>query len=316
MADHKSGKNITELENRINDLERLSKEQKLDLSNELGTLKGKLEQLKKEAFNKLTAWDKVQLARNSERPTALDYIERIVEDFTELHGDRYFADDSAIVAGIGKIAGLPVTVIAQQKGRNTKEKIKRNFGSPNPEGYRKSLRLMKQSEKFNRPVLCLIDTQGAYCGIGAEERGEGEAIARNLMEMSMIKVPILSVVLAEGGSGGALALGVADSVWMLEHAVYSILSPEGFASILWKDSSRAKEASEMMKLTADDLKEFGIIDRVIGEPLGGVQKNIDSVCEELRKEIPAEFVRLFKMNESQRTQNRYDKYRQMGRFKD
>ena len=316
MGDMRIEKSIEALESKILELEKISRDQKIDLSDELKPLIEKLESLKKENQVTVSAWDRVQLARRPERPTSLDYIEKMVDGFIELHGDRYFGDDPAIVAGVGRIGGLPVTVIGEQKGRNTKDNIKRNFGMPNPEGYRKALRLMKQSEKFCRPILCLIDTPGAYPGLGAEERGQGEAIARNLMEMSAINVPILSIVIAEGGSGGALALGVADSVWMLENSIYSILSPEGFASILWKDGGRAREASEMMKLTAADLKEFGIVDRVITEPMGGAHKDLEGMCETLKAEIVEEFKRQFKIADEQRLQNRYDKYRKMGKFKD
>ena len=212
-----------------------------------------------------SAWDSVLLSRKSDRPVASDYISALFDDFVELHGDRYYKDDSAVVGGIASFHGIPVTVIGQEKGRSTKENIRRNFGMPSPDGYRKALRLMKQAEAFGRPVICFVDTPGAFCGIEAEERGQGEAIARNLFEMSSLKVPVLSIVIGEGGSGGALALAVANEVWMMENAIYSILSPEGFASILWKDSKRADEAAKVMKVTAAELKELGIIERVIPE---------------------------------------------------
>lgn len=214
---------------------------------------------------KLTAWERVKTARSNERPTSIDYIGGIFDRFLELHGDRMSRDDGAIVGGIATVHGIPVTVIGQQKGRNIKQNIKRNFGMPYPEGYRKALRLMKQAEKFHRPIICFIDTPGAFCGIEAEERGQGEAIARNLYEMSSLKTPILSIVIGEGGSGGALALAVANEVWMLENSTYSILSPEGFSSILWKDSRRADEAAAIMKITADDLFGLNIINKVIPE---------------------------------------------------
>lgn len=217
---------------------------------------------------KISAWERVQASRSTERLTAMDYIFRIFHGFLELHGDRLFGDDAAIVGGIAAIGRIPVTVIGQQKGKNTKEKIQRNFGMPKPEGYRKALRLMKQAEKFGRPIICFVDTPGAFCGIEAEERGQGEAIARNLYEMADLKVPILSILIGEGGSGGALALAVANEVWIMENATYSILSPEGFASILWKDSKRAQEAAEVMKITARDLKELGVVDRIIPECCG------------------------------------------------
>lgn len=265
---------------------------------------------------KLSAWDKVSLVRKAERPTSLEYIENIFEGFIELHGDRYFGDDEAIVGGIAKLDGKPVTIIAQQKGRNTKENIERNFGMPNPEGYRKALRLMKQAEKFHRPVVCFIDTPGAFCGIGAEERGEGEAIARNLMSMSMLKTPVISIGIGEGGSGGALALAVSDEVWMLEHAIYSILSPEGFASILWKDSTRASEAADAMKITAQDLLKFGIIEKVIEEPEGGAQKDIKSVALDIKNNLIETFAELQNLSTDDLLEKRYNKYRKIGAFKE
>ena len=217
-------------------------------------------------MGKKTTWDIVELVRSVDRPTALDYVENIFDDFLELHGDRIIKDDKSIVCGLAKLNGISFTIIAEQKGRNTKENIERNFGMPNPESYRKSLRFMKQAEKFKRGIITFIDTKGAYPGIEAEERGQGEAIARNLMEMSRLKVPIIAIVIGEGSSGGALALGVADKILMLENAVYSILSPEGYATILWKDASKAKEASDVMKMTAKDLYEFKVIDKIIKEP--------------------------------------------------
>ena len=215
--------------------------------------------------NELTPWDKVKIARSKDRLTALDFIKNIFDDFIELHGDRLFGDDRAIVAGLATLSGKPVVVVGQQKGRNTKESIKRNFGMPKPEGYRKALRIMKLAEKFNRPIICFVDTPGAYCGIEAEERGQGESIAKNLFEMSSLKVPVLAIMIGEGGSGGALALAVANEVWMLENATYSILSPEGFAAILWKDSKKAPEAAKVMKIIAEDLKNLNIIDKIIPE---------------------------------------------------
>jgi acetyl-CoA carboxylase, carboxyl transferase, alpha subunit len=277
----------------------------------------KLEKVQQMLTNKLdnkTAWERLSLARMIERPTALDYIDRIFDSFLEFHGDRCFGDDPSVVSGIGLLAGNAVTIIAHQKGRNTKENIKRNFGQPNPEGYRKGLRLMKQAEKFNRPIVCLIDTPGAFPGMGAEERGQGEAIARNLIEMSNLKTPIISVVIGEGGSGGALAFAVADEVWMLENSVYSILSPEGFATILWKDSSRAKEAAEMMKITAKDLKDYGIIDKVVKEPSGGAHKDVDKLAATIKKELIDAFGILKKQSIDELLQKRYDKFRVMGKY--
>ena len=260
----------------------------------------------------ITAWERVKLARTVGRPTAIEYIEKIFDNFTELHGDRYFADDHAIVGGIAFFNNIPVTVIAQQKGRNTKENIDRNFSMPHPEGYRKALRLMKQAEKFKRPVICFVDTPGAFCGLGAEERGQGEAIARNLMEMMMLKTPIISIFIGEGGSGGALALAVADRIYMLENAVYSILSPEGFASILWKDSSRASEAAEVMKMTAGDLKSYGIIDGVINEPEGGAHMDCEMVTYSIKKVIESELTVLKSQEIEKVLENRYNKFRKIG----
>ena len=235
--------------------------------------------------NKITAWDRVTMARDLNRPTALDYIENIFDDFIELHGDRLSKDDKSIVCGLATLNNQTYTIIAEQKGRNTKENIERNFGMPNPESYRKALRFMKQAEKFKRPIITFVDTKGAYPGIEAEERGQGEAIARNLMEMSQLKVPIIVFVIGEGSSGGALAIAVGDHIVMLENAIYSILSPEGFASILWKDGSRAKEAAEIMKLTAKDLYDFNVIDKIINEPKGGAQNDLKKVSEDIKKEI-------------------------------
>ncbi|EDU38151.1 acetyl-CoA carboxylase carboxyltransferase subunit alpha [Clostridium sporogenes] len=260
------------------------------------------------------AWQRVTLARLKERPTALDYINTIFDDFIELHGDRSFSDDQSIVCGIGLLNNKSVTIIAQQKGKNIKDNIKRNFGMPKPEGYRKALRIMKQAEKFKRPIVCFIDTPGAFCGIDAEERGQGEAIARNLLEMSRLKTVTLSIVIGEGGSGGALALGVADRVIMLENSIYSILSPEGFASILWKDASKAKEAAEVMKITAEDLKEFNIIDKIIKEPAGGAHKNLDKMAETLKENIINEIEILKEYPLDILLDKRYNKFRNMGVF--
>lgn len=257
----------------------------------------------------MLAWEKVQKARRIDRPTAIDYIEKIVDDFIEFHGDRLYQDDAAIIGGIGKIGSIAVTIIAQEKGKNTKDKVKRNFAMPNPEGYRKALRLMKQAEKFHRPIVCLVDTPGAYPGIGAEERGQGEAIARNLLEMSKLKVPVISIIIGEGGSGGALALAVADQVWMLENAIYSILSPEGFASILYKDATKAKEVSEEMKLTADDLLTLGVIDRIIKEPLDGAHESFETIAKYLKEDIENELNRLKALELSELLENRYKRYR-------
>lgn len=257
----------------------------------------------------LKAWDRVQLARSTERPTSLEFIGAIFNKFMELHGDRAFGDDGALVGGLATIDDIPVTVIGQQKGRNIKENKKRNYGMPNPEGYRKALRLMKQAEKFNRPIICFIDTPGAYCGIEAEERCQGEAIARNLMEMSALKVPVLSIVIGEGGSGGALALGVGNEVWMLENSIYSILSPEGFASILWKDSKRASEAADVMKITAKDLKELKIIEKVIPEPELLTVENLEPIADKMREDI-LDFIKRYKEKSGDElATQRYERFR-------
>ncbi len=254
----------------------------------------------------MSAYDSVIAARANDRPTAVDYITKIFGDsFIELHGDRRFADDKAVIGGIAELGGKPVTVIALEKGRNLKERVERNFGSAHPEGYRKALRLMKQAEKFHRPVLCIVDTSGAYCGIGAEERGQGQAIAENLMEMMTLRTPILSVFIGEGGSGGALALAVADEVWMLENAIYSVISPEGCASILWKDATRTAEASECLKLTSQDLFKLGVIERIIREP-----KNLDSTMfDSFKTLIGQTFDKLSAVDTETLLAKRYNRFR-------
>lgn len=256
-----------------------------------------------------TAWDTVQLSRKSDRPVALDYIDQIFDDFMEFHGDRYFGDDGAIVGGIATFQGMPVTVIGQQKGKTTKENLKRNFGMPSPEGYRKALRLMKQADTFGRPIICFVDTPGAFCGIEAEERGQGEAIARNLFEMADLKVPVLSVVIGEGGSGGALAMAVANEVWMLENAIYSILSPEGFASILWKDSKKADTAAEVMKITAKDLLERKLIERIVPEEEPVSVDNIGTVAGAMRQGIQEFLIEYSKMSDMELVEQRYQRFR-------
>ena len=281
-------------------------EQSLDASEELYDKKSG--DKKKRPAN---AWEKVQAARSAERPTSLDYIEHLFDGFMELHGDRAFRDDGSIVGGIASFHGLPVTVIGQQKGKNTKENISRNFGMPYPEGYRKAQRLMKQAEKFGRPIICFVDTPGAFCGMEAEERGQGEAIARSLLEMSGLKVPILSIVIGEGGSGGALALAVGNEVWMLENSTYSILSPEGFASILWKDSSRAEEAAGKMRLTADDLKDLGIIEQVIEEEEPVTAESLPEVARRMDVRIEEFMEKYGKMSGEELVRQRYDRFRNM-----
>lgn len=257
----------------------------------------------------IKAYDRLLIARMIERPTALDYISKIFTNFFELHGDRIFRDDKSIVGGIGLLNGRPTTIIGIQKGKDLKENMERNFGSPYPEGYRKALRLMKQAEKFNRPIVCFINTSGAYCGIEAEERGQGEAIARNLMEISKITVPIISIIIGEGGSGGAIALACGDRVWMLENSVYSILSPEGFASILLKDPSKSKEVAEIMGITAYELLERGIIEKIIKEPKGGAHKNLDLVATSINDELIKEFKILLNKPKDILLEERYQRFR-------
>ncbi len=252
------------------------------------------------------AYDRVRLARDNERPTGMDYIRNIFRGFLEMHGDRRFADDPAIVGGIARLNGMPVTVIAIEKGHTAKERTYRNFGAPNPEGYRKALRLMKQAEKFGRPVICFVDTSGAYCGIGAEERGQGQAIAENLMEMSTLCVPVISILIGEGGSGGALALALADRVWMLQNSVYSVISPEGCASILWKDPAKAEAAAESLKLTAEDAKSLGVIERILSEDDLGKKAFYDRIRTLLAQEIKA------LSNDLDLVGHRYDRFRSLG----
>ena len=257
------------------------------------------------------AWDRVLLSRMNDRPVGSDYIQALFTDFVEFHGDRYYGDDKAIIGGVARFHGIPVTVIAQAKGTNTKENIERNFGMPSPEGYRKALRLMKQAEKFQRPVICFVDTPGAFCGLEAEERGQGEAIARNLYEMSSLKVPVLSMIIGEGGSGGALAMAVADEVWMLENSIYSILSPEGFASILWKDSTKAKEAAEVMRLTAEDLYHMGIVEKVFPEPSHFTVQNLKQMTQMLAREMER-FLRDYgDLTQEELSAHRYNRFRKM-----
>lgn len=282
----------------------------------MSIFKTEFEKIKSLIRKEPTAWERVKTARLLERPTSLFYINRIFDNFIELHGDRNFGDDPGIVCGIGKLVDTPVTIIGIQKGRNTKENIKRNFGMPNPEGYRKALRFMKQAEKFKRPVICFIDTPGAFCGVGAEERGQGEAIARNLFEMSTLKTPIISLLIGEGGSGGALALAVADKVLMLENSIYSVLSPEGFASILWKDGSRAAEASEVMKITAADLKKLEVVDEVIKEPQGGAHKDPDKMASTIKAVLVKEVKNLRGFSIDQLVDMRYKRFRKFGEYKE
>ena len=307
-------KELLDIENKIKELEKFAEEKEVDLSKEIEKQKKIYAAKSKEAYSKLSDWDKVSIARHPERPYALDYINEITTDFVELHGDRLFGDDSAVVGGLCRIDDKKFMVIGIQKGRTVEEKIERNFGMSNPEGYRKALRLMKMAEKFHIPVLTLIDTSGAYPGMEAEERGQGEAIARNLMEMSGLKTPIIAVVIGEGGSGGALALGVADRVYMMEHAVYSVISPEGCAAILFKDGSLAEKAAKNLKISAQNLKKLGVIDDIIPEPFGGAHK--DPKCAEinLKKVVLLSISELEKIKIDTLLENRYNKFRRIGFF--
>lgn len=309
-------KEIEELKLEIKELENLNQDKMLDVSDDLKNAINKLQDLERISSGEYTAWEKVEIARNPKRATSLDLIERIFDEFLELHGDRTSSDDKAIVCGLASLEGQNYTIIAEQKGRNTKENIERNFGMPNPESYKKGIRFMKQAEKFNRPVITFIDTKGAYPGIEAEERGQGEAIARSMYTLSNLKVPVIVVVVGEGSSGGALALGVGDRIIMLENAIYSILSPEGYSSILWKDGTRKKEAAEKMKLTADDLYDFEVIDEIIQEPFGGVTiENIDDVVAALKCRIISLTKELKKKDIDTLVNERYAKFRNMGKYK-
>jgi acetyl-CoA carboxylase carboxyl transferase subunit alpha len=307
-------KPIVELEQTIEALQKQAQEQKIDLTAQIKDIEEKLEATRKDIFTNLTAWQRVQLARHPKRPYMLDYIQRIATDFIELHGDRRFADDHAIVGGLATIDDRRVMVIGQQKGRDTKENLMRNFGSPHPEGYRKALRLMQLAEKFDLPVVSFIDTPGAYPGVGAEERHIAEAIAVNLREMMVLKTPLIAVVIGEGGSGGALGIGVCDRVLILENAYYSVISPEGCAAILWKDRANAAQAAQALKLTAKDLLELEVVDDVIPEPLGGAHKDYDATAVALKKSVLKHLEKLLEMKNSELLEERYKKYRKMGVF--
>lgn len=307
-------KPLVELQLKIEELRKFTEEKKIDLSDEIIKLEGRAQELAEEIYGNLTPWQRVQLARHPERPTTLDLIKDLCSDFVELHGDRLFSDDLAIVGGVARFNGIPVTVIGHQKGKDTKENIVRNFGMPHPEGYRKALRLMQQAEKFNRPIICFINTQGAYPGMAAEERGQSEAIARNLREMASFEVPIISIVIGEGGSGGALALGVGNRILMMENSIYSVISPEGAAALLWKDSGQAQRAAESLKITAQDLNELGIIDEVIAEPLGGAHRNYGLAVREIRKSLETHLTELRNLNPDALVEDRYDKFKAMGRY--
>lgn len=307
-------KPIADLEKKIEELTLFTSNGNIDLEEEILKLHKKSDQLRAEIYSRLTPWQKAQISRHSSRPYTFDYIEAMLTDFVEMHGDRGFGDDQAIVGGMARLDGMPVVVIGHQKGRTTKEKISRNFGMPNPEGYRKALRLMQFAEKFNRPVITFIDTPGAYPGIGAEERGQGESIARNLLVMSSLRIPIVSTVIGEGGSGGALALGIADRVLMLEHAIYSVISPEGCAAILWNNGSKANEAADLLKITAQDLFQMKVIDEVVEEPVGGAHRDPRRAAELLKEGITRNLWEVKNASPADLVRLRYDKFRKIGMF--
>ncbi|ALC82003.1 MULTISPECIES: acetyl-CoA carboxylase carboxyl transferase subunit alpha [Bacillus] len=306
-------KPLIELREKISELKKFTKDSAVDLSAEISRLEARLVKLEDDIYTNLKPWDRVQIARHPKRPTTLDYVEHLFTDFFECHGDRLYGDDEALVGGIAKFQGLPVTVIGQQRGKDTNENIRRNFGMPHPEGYRKALRLMKQADKFGRPIICFIDTKGAYPGKAAEERGQSEAIARNLFEMADLTVPVICIVIGEGGSGGALALGVGNHLYMLENSTYSVISPEGAAALLWKDSGKAKLAAETMKITADDLKKLGIIESVIKEVRGGAHRNIEKQAQLIKDTLTESLKELIKLDQASLLKQRYEKYKAIGK---
>ena len=305
-------KPIVELEKKIQEMKELAFVENVEVSEEIARLEAKAEKLRRDIYAKLNRWQRVQLARHPQRPYTLDIVERITEDFFELHGDRRFSDDPAIVAGIGRIGDMRVVIVGHQKGRTTKEKLYRNFGMPHPEGYRKALRVMQLAEKFGVPVISFIDTPGAYPGIGAEERGQAEAIARNLFEMSHLRVPILIVVIGEGASGGALGIGVGDRILMLENTWYSVISPEGCAAILWRDAAKAEQAAEAMKVTARDLLEMGIADEILPEPVGGAHRNPDATARVVKENVLRHLRELSAIPPDELVARRLQKYREIG----
>lgn len=307
-------KPLIELRAKIDELKNLTTNESLDFNEEIEQLEQRFSVLEKNIYTNLKPWDRVQVARMADRPTTLEYVEFIFDDFIELHGDRQFGDDAAIVSGIASLNGVPVTIIGHQRGRDTKENVRRNFGMPHPEGYRKALRLMKQAEKFNRPVICFIDTKGAYPGSQAEMRGQSEAIARNLVEMAGLTVPVISVVIGEGGSGGALALGVANRLHMLTNSTFSVISPEGAASILWRDGAKAQQAAEAMRITAPDLKDMHVIDEIIPEVLGGAQKDPEQQAEFVKETLEKSLTELLALSKDELIEDRYKKYREIGIF--
>lgn len=309
-------KPVVELETKIEELREFAAGSQIEVGDEVKRLEKKADKLRREIYSKLSRWQRVQLARHPRRPYTLDYVGRICEDFVELHGDRGFADDPAVVAGLARLGGRPLMIVGHQKGRNTKENLHRNFGMPRPEGYRKGLRLFHLADRFHIPVLTFIDTPGAYPGVGAEERGQSEAIARNLREMARLRVPIITVVIGEGGSGGALALAVGDRVFMLENAIYSVISPEGCAGILWKDKAKAPVAAEVMKLTARDALDLKVVDGLIPEPLGGAHRDPVATAQAVRKQVIQALDELSALSPEELVEQRVEKYLAMGVFKD
>lgn len=307
-------KPIMEIQEKIEELKKISMESGMDLNKEIETFEQQADDYKKELYSSLKPSQKIQIARHPERPNFLDYVEHICTDFVELHGDRTGMDDRAIIGGLAKIDGKPVMIIGTMKGKSTKENLEYNFGMPQPQGYRKALRLFKHASKFHIPIVTIIDTPGAYPGISAEETGQGGAIAVNLRDMAKLEVPIIAIITGEGCSGGALGLAVADKVFLLEHAYYTVISPEGCASILWRDSSRAADAADALKITAPDLMKFGIVDGEIKEPVGGAHKDYDFICGEMKKTILDSLDELSNLSVKDLKNNRYDKYRKMGSF--
>lgn len=305
---------IAELEAKIDELRYMSSDTELNITEEIQKLKEKSEALTRSIFASLSPWQVTQMARHPQRPYTLDYVQHLLTDFEELHGDRAYADDKALVCGIGRLDGQPVAVIGHQKGRDTKEKVLRNFGMPRPEGYRKALRIMKLAERFSMPILTFIDTPGAYPGIGAEERGQSEAIARNLFEMARLKTPIISTVIGEGGSGGALAVGVADHLMMLEYAIYSVISPEGCASILWKSAEKAPDAAATLGVTSAKLKELKLVDEVLPEPLGGAHRNLEDMAKRLKTSIKKQLKQLSSISNEQLVRRRQKRLLDYGEF--
>ena len=307
---------IAELEAKIDELRFVGDDNDLNIHEEIQRLRDKSDSLTAEIFGRLSAWQIAQLARHPQRPYTLDYLPRLTTEFRELHGDRAYADDPAIVGGIGRLDGRPVMIIGHQKGRDTREKIRRNFGMPRPEGYRKALRLMQTAERFGLPVLTFIDTPGAYPGVGAEERGQSEAIARNLQVMSSLKVPVICTVIGEGGSGGALAIGVGDRLNMLSYSTYAVISPEGCASILWKSAERAQDAAEAMGITAPRLKELGLVDEVLDEPLGGAHRDVDTMAETLKSRLRRQLAVIEAEGSERMLERRYERLTSVGNWKD